>query len=90
MACPLHLLLAVHLRASDLVQDMSAPAFLRSLQCFIAWRGTPSLVISDNANQVEWQFNLEKAPERDGIFRPIIQSAKSTVLRRQLARITFF
>ena len=47
-------------------------------------------MISDNANQVEWQFNLEKAPERDGIFRPIIQSAKSTVLRRQLARITFF
>ena len=37
---------AVHL---DLVQDMSAPTFLRSFQRFTARRGTPSLVLSDNA-----------------------------------------
>ena len=37
---------AVHL---DLVQDMSAPTFLRSFRRFTARRGTPSLVISDNA-----------------------------------------
>ena len=37
---------AVHL---DLVEDMSAPVFLRSFRKFVARRGTPALEVSDNA-----------------------------------------
>ena len=37
---------AVHV---DLVEDMSAPVFLRSFRKFVARRGTPALVVSDNA-----------------------------------------
>ena len=37
---------AVHL---DLVEDMTAPVFLRSFRKFVARRGTPALVVSENA-----------------------------------------
>ena len=37
---------AVHL---DLVEDMSAPTFLRCFRKFVARKGTPALVVSDNA-----------------------------------------
>ena len=37
---------AVHL---DLVPDLSAAAFLRSLKRFIGRRGIPNLMVSDNA-----------------------------------------
>ena len=37
---------AVHL---DLVEDMSASTFLRCFRKFVARKGTPALVVSDNA-----------------------------------------
>ena len=37
---------ALHL---DLVEDLSTPTFLRCLRKFTARRGTPSLIVSDNA-----------------------------------------
>ena len=37
---------AVHL---DLVEEMTAPVFLRSFRKFVARKGTPALVVSDNA-----------------------------------------
>ena len=40
----------VHL---DLVEDMSAPVFLRSFRKFVARRGTPALVVSDNAKTLK-------------------------------------
>ena len=37
---------AIHL---DLVEDLSGPTFVRSMQRFTACRGTPDLINSDNA-----------------------------------------
>ena len=89
---------AVHL---DLVTDMTADTFVRSFRRFVARRGMPSRVISDNGKtfksasklikqilespeaqkyfsqlNVEWQFNLEKAPWWGSIFEHMIKSAK--------------
>ena len=89
---------AVHL---DLVQDMTAETFLRSLRRFTARRGTPTRIVSDNAKtfkssaaslakslgvgSLKWQFNLEKAPWQGGAFERMIKSAKRC-LRKAIGR----
>ena len=60
---------------------MSSNAFLNSLRRFIASRGTPSLIVSDNGTsfkaietqdlvankEITWKFNLEAGPWRGGV-----------------------
>ena len=98
---------AVHL---DLVTDMTANTFVRSFRRFVARRGMPSRMISNNGKtfksasklikqilespeaqkyisqfNVEWQFNLGKAPWWGGIFERMIKSAKRC-LRKSIGR----
>ncbi|XP_014680512.1 PREDICTED: uncharacterized protein LOC106820513 [Priapulus caudatus] len=92
---------AVHL---EIVTDLTTDAFLRCLRRFIGRRGTPSLVVSDNAttfrkaaktvakivnhvavktyaanNQIQWKFNLEKAPWWGGFFERLIKTLKRSL-----------
>jgi hypothetical protein len=60
----------------DIVENLSSPTFINSLRRFIAERGVPRLVVSDNGSAftaaetqafvsekfIRWQFNLEAAP----------------------------
>jgi hypothetical protein len=88
---------AVHL---DVVPDLSASAFLRSLKRFIGRRGVPNLMISDNATcfkneevklnaelielRVKWQFIVEAAPWWGGFWERLVQTVK-----RSLRKILF-
>ena len=89
---------AVHL---DLVPDLSASAFLRSLKRFIGRRGVPNLMISDNATcfkneevrlneellrlRVKWQFIAEASPWWGGFWERLVQTVKKS-LRKVLFR----
>ena len=78
---------AVHL---ELVKDLGAPSCILGLRRFIARRGAPKLVISDNAKTfkaeetkrflsdrgISWKFNLPRAPWTGGIFERMIKSTK--------------
>ena len=80
---------AVHL---DLVPDLSASAFLRSLDRFMYRRVVPNLMISDNATcfkneevklneellrlRVKWQFIVEASPWWGGFWERLVQSVK--------------
>ena len=68
MGMPIYLSLtrAVHL---ELVQDMSAQTFLLCLRRFIATRGTPEEIISDNAKQFKLSSDTIKL-----IWANIVQS----------------
>ena len=88
---------AVHL---DVVPNLSASAFLRSLKRFIGRRGVPSLMISDNATcfkneevklnaeliqlRVKWKFIVEAAPWWGGFWERLVQTVK-----RSLRKILF-
>ena len=74
---------AVHL---DLVADLTTPCFLLSFRRFVARRGLPRKILSDNGktfeaaakslHQVKWQFNVPKAPWWGGVFERLIRSTK--------------
>ena len=83
---------ALHL---ELVHDLSAETFQRALRQFSARRGTPKLIVSDNAktfkateNALE-KFNLERAPWWGGFIERMVGSVKRC-LRKVLgnARLT--
>ena len=88
---------AVHL---DLVVDLTAPCFLLSFRRFVARRGLPRKILSDNGktfkaaakslHQVKWEFNVPKAPWWGGIFERLVRSTKRC-LRKTIgqARLTY-
>ena len=85
---------AVHL---DIVPDLSASAFLRSLKRFIGRRGVPNLMISDNATcfkneevklseellvlGVKWKFIAEASPWWGGFWERLVKSVKISLLK---------
>ena len=91
---------AVHL---DVVPDKSAAAFIRSLKRFVGRRGTPNLMVSDNATcfksdevrlnedllqmGVQWRFIVPASPWWGGFWERMVQVAKR-VLRKVLFRAT--
>lgn len=78
---------ALHL---DLVPELSSRAFLRSFKRFVARRGIPAEVLSDNGTTfksvevdqyirsvgVKWKFNVEGAPWWGGFFERMVKSMK--------------
>ena len=89
---------AVHL---DVVPDMTTTAFLRCLKRFVARRGLPKRIVSDNGqtfkcaakilqtmlnqrkvqqylsgNNIQWTFNVERAPWWGGVFERMIKFTK--------------
>ena len=78
----------------DLVPD-SAKEFVNSLRRYIARRGCPQEILSDNGSaftadrmqtfvaemNVKWQFTLTKAPWYGGIWKKLVQSAKRCLKR---------
>ena len=74
---------AVHL---DLVSDQTTPTFLRSFRRFVARRGVPCQMISDNGKtfkaastalrEVKWVFNVPKAPWWGGVFERLVKCVK--------------
>ena len=77
----------VHL---DLVPRLTTEAFVRSFKRFIASRGIPSLVGSDNGStfkseelkkllaehNIDWKFNVALAPWWGGFFERLVRSTK--------------
>ena len=92
---------AVHL---DLVPRLTTEAFVRSFKRFIARRGIPSLVVSDNGStfkseelkkllaehNIDWKFNVALAPWWGGFFERLVRSTKRC-LKKTLgtARISY-
>lgn len=86
---------AVHL---DLVPDLSTHAFIRSFKRFVARRGLPSKIVSDNAKTfqaaaktiegVKWIFNIPKAPWWGGIFERLVRCTKRC-LRKTIGQARF-
>lgn len=89
---------------------MSAQTFIRCFKRFVARRGLPRLIVSDNGKtfkgaakiirrimehrevvqhfagvQVQWTFNLERAPWWGGIFERMVRSTKRC-LRKMIGR----
>ena len=74
----------------DLVQDATASAFVSSLIRFIARRGCPYEVKSDNgtmfiaqevqsfatSRNIDWSFNIAEAPWHGGMFERLVQTVK--------------
>lgn len=92
---------AVHLK---LCKDQSAEEFQHVLKEFVARRGTPNLIVSDNAktfqstskwirtlqtdeqlfnylnsHQIEWKFNLSRAPWWGGFFERLVGIMKTSL-----------
>ena len=92
---------AVHLK---LCKDMTVMEFKRGLKEFVARRGAPELIVSDNAKtfqaakkwlstlrkdedlfnflsaeEIEWKFNMSRAPWWGGFFERLIGITKSTL-----------
>ena len=78
---------AVHL---DVFPRLTTKAFVRSFKRFIARRGVPNLVVSDNRStfkreelkklladhRIEWKFNVALAPWWGGFFERLVRSTK--------------
>ncbi len=70
--------------------DLSAQAFVRSLQRFIGRRGVPSFIVSDNGKtfknstvkkliqqyDITWKFNVARAPRWGGFFERLVRCVK--------------
>ena len=85
----------------DLVPDLTASAFIRSLKRFIGRRGIPNLLISDNATcfkneelrlseellelHIRWKYIVEASPWWGGFWERLIQTVKRA-LRKVLYR----
>ena len=92
---------AVHL---DLIPRLTTEAFVRSFKRFIARRGVPNLVVSDNGStfkseelkkllaehNIDWKFNVALAPWWGGFFERLVRSTKRC-LKKTLgtARVSF-
>ena len=75
----------------DVVPNLNSGSFVNSLRRFIAERGVPRLIVSDNGSAftaaetqsfvadrvIRWQFNLEAAPWWGGIFESLVKSVKN-------------
>ena len=74
----------------DLVHNAESKVFINSFNRFISRRGCPAKVVSDNGSiftseetqrfaasrNIQWSFNLQKAPQQGGFFERLIQSVK--------------
>ena len=91
----------VHL---ELCGSLEAATLIGCLKRFFARRGTPSLIISDNAKTfkseaikkftatrgITWHFNLAKAPWWGGLFERLIRSTKRCLKKTlKLSRLDF-
>ena len=86
---------AVHL---ELVFDMSTPTFIRCFKRFVARRGLPSKILSDNGKTfkaaakfihgVKWIFNVPKAPWWGGVFERLVRCTKRC-LRKIIGQAKF-
>jgi hypothetical protein len=86
---------AIHL---DLVPDLSTSAFLRCFRRFTARRGVPQRILSDNGktfkaaakaiSEVNWIFNVPKAPWWGGVFERMVRCTKRC-LRKILGQAKF-
>ena len=79
----------------DLVADTSAKEFIDSFRRFIARRGCPGEMLSDNGSafiaeetqtfvgerNVKWYFSLTQAPWYGGIWERLVQSVKRCLKR---------
>ena len=66
---------AIHL---DLVEDLSGPTFVRSMQRFTACRGTPDLINSDNAKTFKFTHKLLERLARDHSVVSFLQAKRIT------------
>ena len=86
---------AVHL---ELTLNLSTAEFLDAFDRFIARRGVPSIIFSDNAKTfkraadvlssnrgIRWRFITERAPWHGGFWERLVQSVK-IALRKSLGR----
>ena len=74
----------------DLIHNETAKTFINSLTRFIARRGCPAVVLSDNGSyfvatetqqfvaskNIEWKFNLASAPWYGGFWERLVSSVK--------------
>ena len=74
----------------ELVPNLTTAAYVRSHRRFIARRGYPALMVSDNGktfkgqelkkfnarNSIKWRFNLPRAPWWGGMFERVVRSVK--------------
>ena len=81
---------AIHL---ELVPDLKSDSFIRGFQRFISRRGTPSMVINDNAKtfrsretksflkriQVNQKFILPASPWWGGFYERLVRSVKTSI-----------
>ena len=81
---------AIHL---ELVPDLKSDSFIRGFQRFISRRGTPSMVINDNAKtfrsretksffkriQVSQKFILPASPWWGGFYERLVRSVKTSI-----------
>ena len=88
----------------DLVPDMGAGSFVRSLNRLVSRRGCPNDIISDNGRNfiaeltqnhasslnIKWHFNIPLAPWYGGFFERLIRTVKGH-LKKQLhnARLNY-
>ena len=92
---------AIHL---ELVPNLSAESFIRSLIRFKGRRGTPTLIVSDNGKTfkdsrvltycqregIKWGFNVEAAPWWGGFFERMVKSVKLSLKKcLRNARLNF-
>ena len=84
---------AIHL---ELTMDLSAASLIRCLRRFIARRGAPKLMISDNAasfksedvqdflvdRNINWKFSTPKSPWENGIIERLVRSTKRCLKKR--------
>ncbi|VDK17639.1 unnamed protein product [Anisakis simplex] len=83
---------AVHL---EVVHDLSAESFMQTFRRYIARRGKPETILSDNAAQfklasklfnelnnlqtIRWKFITERAPWQGGLYERLIGLTKQTM-----------
>ena len=77
----------------SVVPDASAKSFINSLRSFIARRGCPKIMISDNGkvftaditqifaadHGIQWKFNVAYAPWQGGFWERIVSSVKRCI-----------
>jgi hypothetical protein len=87
---------AIHL---ELLADKKAPTFIKGTRRFVARRGAPKLVVSDNDKTfrasetmqflrdrgIEWKFNIPEAPWTGGVFERMVKATKRC-LRKTLGK----
>ena len=89
---------AVHL---ELTHSLTTAEFLEAFDRFVARRGLPAVIFSDNARtfkraaellssskEVKWKFITERAPWHGGFWERMVRSVK-VALRKTLGRNTF-